>query len=113
MHSLNSKCYIVRSMSPATKLLEKRRLMYEEQEKYELSKDKFKKREEDLKTQESDLIKKDLDLQNQLIGFSNILQENQSKKDKAMKKIRIEEGIIKVKKEELKRKKEELESLRR
>ena len=100
-------------MSPATKLLEKRRLMYEEQEKYEGSKDKFKKREEDLKIQESDLIKKDLDLQNQLIGFSNILQENQSKKDKAMKKIRAEEAQIKIKKDELNRRKEELESLRR
>jgi len=78
--------------------------MYEEQEKYESSKDKFKKREEDLKTQEADLIKKDLDLQNQLIGFSNILQENQNKKDKALKKVRGEESLIKAKREELERK---------
>lgn len=103
----------VRSMSPATKLLEKRRLMYEEQEKYEASKDKFKKREEELKTQEADLIKKDLDLQGQLIGFSKILQDNQSKKKDKLQKMKTEENLIKAKQEELARRKEELESLRR
>ncbi|CAI2373987.1 unnamed protein product [Moneuplotes crassus] len=103
----------VRSMSPATKLLEKRRLMYEEQEKYETSKDKFKKREEELKTQEADLISKDVDLQKQLIGFSKILQENQSKKKDKLLKIKTEENLIKAKQEELERKKAELESLRR
>lgn len=82
------------SMSPATKLLEKRRLMYEEQEKYELNKDNFKKEEENFKNQEAELIKKDFSLQNHMIGFSNILQENERKKKKAKEKELKESNLI-------------------
>jgi hypothetical protein len=101
------------SMSPATKLLEKRRLMYEEQEKYEQNKDNFKKEEENFKNQEAELIKKDLSLQNHMIGFSNILQENERKKKKAREKADNESGLIAEKETELQRKHQELKTLKR
>lgn len=110
---MNKKKHELESMSPATKLLEKRRQMYDKQKDYEDDKEKFKKAEENFKTQEAELIKKDIDLQNQLIGFSKILQDNQAKKEKATKKIKTEQALIKAKDEELKRKKEELERLKR
>ena len=40
-------------ISPATKLLEKRRLMYEIQEAFEKAKDEEKQREENFKSKES------------------------------------------------------------
>lgn len=101
------------SMSPATKLLEKRRLMYEEQEKYEANKDEFKRKEEMFKNKETELIKSDLALQNQLISYSNMLQENQNKKNKANNKLNEENRLIKEKDEEIRRKEEELDTLKR
>ena len=101
------------NMSPATKLLEKRRLMYEEQEKYEQNKDNFKKEEENFKNQEAELIKKDLSLQNHLIGFSNILGENDRKKTKAREKADYESNLIADKEAELQRKRQELRTLKR
>lgn len=101
------------SMSPATRLLEKRRLMYEEQERYEQIKENYKKEEENFKNQEAELIKKDLSLQNHMIGFSNILQENDRKKKKANEKRENEISLIADKETELQRKRQELETLKR
>ena len=111
--SNNQKKLELESMSPATKLLEKRRLMYEEQEKYEANKDEFKRKEEIFKNKESELISLDLSLQNHMIGFSNILQENERKKAKATNKINTEMALINEKDDELMRKRQELETLKR
>jgi len=67
-------------ISPATKLLEKRRLMYEIQESFERAKDDEKQREEVFKTKEAQLRARDLFIQEQLITFNKFLQDNEIKK---------------------------------
>eukprot|EP00250_Pteridium_aquilinum_P007153 c16934_g1_i2 orf=67-360(+) len=71
---------------PATRLLEKCRLMFQVQEALENQKIEFAKKEEELKKREEDLRLKDRELQDSLIGFSKFLQENNAKKLRAEKK---------------------------
>lgn len=47
------------TVSPATRLLEKRRMMYENQEAYKMKKKEFQQEEAKFKHQEQDLQKKD------------------------------------------------------
>lgn len=65
---------VLEHVSPATRLLEKRRQMFEVQEALEQQKASFNRKEEVFKRQESSLKKKDLDLQESLIKFSKFLQ---------------------------------------
>ena len=85
-------------VSPATRLLEKRRQMFEVQEVLEHQKEAFNQKEEVFKRQEDGLKKKDLDLQESLIKFSKFLQENDSKISRAEKKSR-EEIALRLEKE--------------
>lgn len=85
-------------VSPATRLLEKRRQMFEVQEVLEHQKESFNRKEEVFKRQEDGLKKKDLDLQESLIKFSKFLQENDSKISRAEKKSR-EEIALRLQKE--------------
>jgi hypothetical protein len=62
-------------VSPATRLLEKRRQMFEVQEALETQKEEFARREELFKRREEALRKQDLELQQQLIRFNKFLQE--------------------------------------
>ncbi|KAJ1485775.1 hypothetical protein T484DRAFT_1619896 [Baffinella frigidus] len=73
-------------VSPATRLLEKRRQMFEVQEALETQKEEFARREELFKRREEALRKQDLELQQQLIRFNKFLQENDSKTARAEKK---------------------------
>ena len=77
---------VLEHVSPATRLLEKRRQMFEVQESLEAQKQEFQRREEGFKRREETLKKKDLDLQESLIRFSKFLQENDSKRSRAEKK---------------------------
>lgn len=77
---------VLEHVSPATRLLEKRRQMFEVQEALEQQKQEFFKKEEVFKRREEGLKKKDLDLQESLIRFSKFLQENDSKRTRAEKK---------------------------
>jgi chromosome segregation ATPase len=77
-------------VSPATRLLQKRRQMFEVQEVLDQQKTGFDRKEEIFKRQEDGLKKKDLDLQESLIKFSKFLQENDSKINRAEKKCREE-----------------------
>ena len=77
---------VLEHVSPATRLLEKRRQMFEVQEALEHQKFGFSRKEEIFKRQEESLKKKDLDLQESLIKFSKFLQENDSKISRAEKK---------------------------
>lgn len=61
-------------VSPATRLLEKRRQMFEVQEALDAQKEEFARREEAFRRREEGLRKKDLDLQESLIRFNKFLQ---------------------------------------
>mmetsp|Transcript_41925 Transcript_41925/g.50804 ORF Transcript_41925/g.50804 Transcript_41925/m.50804 type:complete len:312 (-) Transcript_41925:960-1895(-) len=77
---------VLEHVSPATRLLEKRRQMFEVQEALEAQKQEFNRKEEVFKRREEGLKKKDLELQESLIRFSKFLQENDSKRTRAEKK---------------------------
>lgn len=61
-------------VSPATRLLEKRRVMYEVQKAFEDQKEDFKKEEERCRQREQELKEKDTLIQDNLIRFSTFLQ---------------------------------------
>eukprot|EP00347_Sterkiella_histriomuscorum_P020865 403336168 len=92
------------TVSPATRLLEKRRLMYEKQEEYEQKKKEFKQNEAYFREQEKELREKDLDIQSGMIKFSTFLQDNEKKKKRADQKIKDERESIDVKEKEIDRK---------
>eukprot|EP00899_Mesostigma_viride_P009263 jgi/Mesvir1/18338/Mv14239-RA.1 len=77
---------VLEHVSPATRLLEKRRQMFEVQEALEAQKQEFARKEEVFVRREEGLKKKDLELQESLIRFSKFLQENDSKRTRAVKK---------------------------
>jgi len=85
-------------VSPATRLLEKRRQMFEVQEALDAQKEEFQRREATFKRREEMLKKKDLALQESLIRFNKFLQENDSKRNRAEKK-RADEAKQKTGKE--------------
>jgi hypothetical protein len=73
-------------VSPATRLLEKRRQMFEVQEALNAQKDEFNRREDAYRRREDGLRRKDLELQESLIKFNKFLQENESKRSRALKR---------------------------
>ena len=85
-------------VSPATRLLEKRRHMFEVQEALDAQKEEFQRREATFKRREEMLKQKDLALQESLIKFNKFLQENDSKRNRAEKK-RVDEAKQKQGKE--------------
>lgn len=89
---------VLEHVSPSTRLLEKRRQMFEVQEVLDAQKAGFERKEEVFKRQEDSLKKKDLDLQESLIKFSKFLQENDSKISRAEKKAK-EEIVLRQQKE--------------
>ena len=104
-------------VSPATRLLEKRRQMFEVQEAVNSQKEEFSRREDAFRRREDGLRRKDLELQESLIKFNKFLQENESKRNRALKRTAEErkqreskEGEIKKLEAQLKTKlKEEME----
>jgi len=84
-------------VSPATRLLEKRRQMFEVQEALDAQKEEFQRRETTFKRREEMLKNKDRDLQESLIKFNKFLQDNDSKRNRAEKKEKeeIKQRIIK------------------
>ena len=73
-------------VSPATRLLEKRRQMFEVQEALNSQKEEFGRREDAFRRWEESLRRKDLELQESLIKFNKFLQENESKRNRALKR---------------------------
>ena len=88
-------------VSPATRLLEKRRQMFEVQEALDAQKEEFQRREATFKRREEMLKKKDLELQESLIKFNKFLQENDSKRSRAEKKEKDEVKQRLVKEQEM------------
>lgn len=78
-------------VSPATRLLEKRRQKTEVNEALEAQKQDFARREEQFQRREQIIKKKDLELQENLIRFNKFLQENDTKRTRAEKKFIEEE----------------------
>ena len=85
-------------VSPATRLLEKRRQMFEVQEALDAQKEEFARREDAFRRREEGLRKKDLELQESLIKFNKFLQENESKRNRAIKRASDENANEKLKK---------------
>jgi chromosome segregation ATPase len=107
-------------VSPATRLLEKRRQMFEVQEALDAQKEEFARREDAFRRREEALRKKDLELQESLIKFNKFLQENESKRNRAVKRKQDEhrqrlqkEGEIEKLKEQHRQKLEEEKSMRK
>lgn len=73
-------------VSAATRLLEKRRQMFEVQEALNSQKEEFTRREDAFRRREEALRRKDLELQESLIKFNKFLQENETKKNRALKR---------------------------
>ena len=94
---------ILDHVSPATRLLEKRRQMFEVQEALDAQKEEFARREEAFRRREEGLRKKDLELQESLIKFNKFLQENESKRNRAIKRAADERKQRELKEQEIKR----------
>eukprot|EP00327_Prymnesium_parvum_P035936 CAMPEP_0195625550 /NCGR_PEP_ID=MMETSP0815-20121206/17912_1 /TAXON_ID=97485 /ORGANISM="Prymnesium parvum, Strain Texoma1" /LENGTH=309 /DNA_ID=CAMNT_0040766633 /DNA_START=97 /DNA_END=1026 /DNA_ORIENTATION=+ len=96
-------------VSPATRLLEKRRQMFEVQEALDAQKEEFQRREATFKRREEMLKKQDLELQESLIKFNKFLQENDSKRGRAEKKEKEEIKQRSLKEQEIVRLNEQLQ----
>lgn len=89
------------NVSPATRLLEKRRQMYEVQDALDNQKARFAKEEETFRKREQQLRDKDLQLQHQLFRFNKFLQDNEAKRRRAENRAAEENAQIKQKDEEI------------
>lgn len=96
-------------VSAATRLLEKRRQMFEVQEALSAQKEEFNRREDAFRRREDALKRKDLELQESLIKFNKFLQENETKKNRALKRAADEKKQRESKEVEIKRFKTQLE----
>lgn len=95
-------------VSPATRLLEKRRQMFEVQEALNSQKEEFARREDAFRRREDGLRRKDLELQESLIKFNKFLQENESKRNRALKRAADERKQREQKEIEIRRLEEQL-----
>eukprot|EP00606_Chrysophyceae_sp_TOSAG23-5_P000293 GSChrysophyteH2.ASY1.ANO1.1036.1 assembled CDS len=98
-------------VSPATRLLEKRRQMFEVQEALNAQKDEFNRREDAYRRREDGLRRKDLELQESLIKFNKFLQENESKRNRALKRAADERKQQDAKDIEIKKLEQQLQQI--
>ena len=103
---------VLENVNPTTRLLEKRRQMFEVQDRLDEQKAEFRAEEERFKDREETLKRKDLDLQESLIRFSKFLQENDGKRTSAQRKAQDEIKIRTQKEAEIDRLATELDGLR-
>ena len=97
-------------VSPATRLLEKRRQMFEVQEALNSQKEEFARREDAFRRREDGLRRKDLELQESLIKFNKFLQENESKRNRALKRASEEKKQRELKEKEIEKLEAQLKS---
>lgn len=71
-------------VSPATRLLEKKRQQFEVQEALDAQKEEYLRHEDAFRRREEALRRKDIELQDSLIKFNKFLQENESKRKRAI-----------------------------
>lgn len=89
------------SVSPATRLLEKRRLMYEVQKAFEDQKKEFEKEEKRCRVREKELREKDILIQDNLIRFSSFLSQQDIRKTKDIEAAQAEQLKINEKDREI------------
>jgi len=97
-------------VSPATRLLEKRRQMFEVQEALNSQKEEFARREDAFRRREETLRRKDIELQESLIKFNKFLQENESKRNRALKRCVDEKKQRELKEIEIKKLEDQLKN---
>jgi hypothetical protein len=95
-------------ITPATRLLEKRRQMFEVQEALNSQNEEFSRREDAFRRREEGLRRKDLELQESLIKFNKFLQENESKRNRSLKRATDERKQREQKEQEIKRLEQQL-----
>ncbi|OMJ83422.1 hypothetical protein SteCoe_15642 [Stentor coeruleus] len=112
IHS-NLKQLKMDTVSPATRLLDKRRLMYQVQEAFERQKEEEARRLEMFNNKEEELRARDLAVQEKFVEFSKVINENEAKMQRANNRIAEEKKAIEAKekrKKELEEKVSELKS---
>ena len=83
MDSSHDAPLVFDTVGGATRLLEKRRQMYEVQDALDAQKARFEQEEEQFAKREVQLRARDLQLQQQLIKFNKFLQDNEAKRRRA------------------------------
>ena len=99
----NESGLTLHNVSFASKLLEKRRQMFEAQEALDAQKKSSKEKEMQLQQREASLKQRDQELQDSLIKFNKFLQDNDTKRARAEKKERDEIRLRMQKEQEIKR----------
>lgn len=100
------------NVSPATRLLEKRRQMYEVQDALDSQKARFSREEEQFRKKEEQLRAKDLSLQHQLVRFNKFLQDNEAKRRRAETRAAEEAAQIRQKEDEIRELERQLDHCR-
>jgi len=98
-------------LTPATRLLEKRREMIEVEQALSAQKEEFQMKMESLQQRREELERKEHQLKESLLKFDKFLKENDSKRARAVKKSHDERELRKGKEKDIIRLKSEIEEL--
>ncbi|XP_028400543.1 coiled-coil domain-containing protein 42 homolog [Dendronephthya gigantea] len=98
-------------LTPATRLLEKRREMSEVEQALTAQKEEFQMKMESLQQRREELERKEFQLKESLLKFDKFLKENDSKRSRALKKASEERDMKRGKDREINRLKEETANL--
>ncbi|RMX56324.1 hypothetical protein pdam_00019253 [Pocillopora damicornis] len=98
-------------LTPATRLLEKRREMSEVEQALAAQKEEFQMKMESLQQRREELDRKEYQLKESLLKFDKFLKENDSKRARALKKAAEERDMRRAKDREIARLKEETATL--
>ncbi|KAJ7374085.1 Coiled-coil domain-containing protein 42 [Desmophyllum pertusum] len=98
-------------LTPATRLLEKRREMSEVEQALAAQKEEFQMKMESLQQRREELDRKEYQLKESLLKFDKFLKENDSKRARALKKAAEEREMRRAKDREIARLKEETSGL--
>jgi hypothetical protein len=101
---------VIDHVAPVTRLLEKRRQMFEVQEALEAQKEEFARREENARRREEGLRRKDLDLQTSLINYNKTIMANESKRQRSLQRKLQEEKLLSLREEQIREKTAELQT---
>ena len=94
-------------LTPATRLLEKRREMAEVEQALAAQKEEFQMKMESLQQRREELERKEYQLKESLLKFDKFLKENDLKRARAVKKANDERDMKRTKDKEIERLKEE------
>ncbi|XP_031555849.1 coiled-coil domain-containing protein 42 homolog [Actinia tenebrosa] len=98
-------------LTPATRLLEKRREMSEVEQALGAQKEEFQMKMESLQQRREELERKEYQLKESLLKFDKFLKENDSKRARALKKAAEEREMRRAKDREIARLQEDITSL--